>query len=133
MENAGCRPSATRTKGRLRALFFLVMNVAYEGELFAVGGPGIHVDGALPAEEFQNRLGASEACGTGGVAVRKSEFHILVRHVFAGAYVRFVVGDHHDVLAIWRNVREPCVPMRVVGDLRLFRAVGLHAPCLHAA
>ena len=80
---------------------FLVMNVAHEGEMFAVGGPGIHVDGPLAAEEFQNRLRWAETGGACLVAARESEFHVLVRHVFAGANVRFVVGDHDDMLAVW--------------------------------
>lgn len=110
---------------------FISLLVPYVGELLAVGGPGVHVDGTLPAEQLEDRAGFAPS---GFVAAgHQPDFYVLVGHVFAGAHVALVVGEHHDFFAVGGDVREPSVPMRVECHLCLFGAIGLHAPGLHAA
>lgn len=113
--------------------------------MLAVGRPGIHVDGSLPAEKLEDGFRIAPFCGAvfvGAFAAKtaaeaiaaghEAQFHVLVWDVFAGLYVGFVVGDHDDFLLVWGDVREPCVPMFVVRHLSLSGAIRFHAPCLHA-
>ena len=59
--------------------------------------------------------------------------NVNVRHMFAGAHVALMVGEHHDLRAVGRNMREPCVPMRIESHLSLLGTIRFHAPCLHTA
>ncbi len=95
--------------------------VAYEGEAFAVRGPGGDVDGALAAEKFGEN---------GDLAV--GEGHEAEDDIFVGRVADdgFVEGDDGHKFAVGRDVGKPVVVF-VVGDLFLRGAIGMHAPDLH--
>ena len=101
--------------------------VGDKGELPAVGRPGVHVDGALSAEELDDRV------QIGAVRAHDADLDVFVRDMLARLNIALAVADHGNQLPVRGNVREPGVPFAVKGHLGLFRAVCLHAECLHEA
>src|ERR1039457_3670462 len=101
-----------------------------EGEPLRVGRPGVHVDGALAAEELQQGLDLY-FLGIGLLAGRGDYSHldVVLAVVVLGAGLE---REEKDILPVWGNVREPVFPF-VVSDalgLGVLRpgAVGRHAP-----
>lgn len=88
------------------SLRLLHQRVAHVGETLAVGCPGVHVHGALAAEQFGH--GADGASG----ARHQPQLHVLVCRVALGA---FFERDEDQPLAVGRGVREPVFQV-VAGD-----------------